>query len=455
MNNDKQVIFIKENESFSLRNSSKELKYIRDKFNNCFTFIKGKDETILTCKNAVGVLELGNTIYRIYPKVGELLNIFNMINKIASSSHRKINSKGYLYFDPKVIIDVEDENKELIDVLILIFLKELDKVKRKGYTKCYIKKEDNIYFLRGKLSISKQIKKNYLGNKFFCKYNDLVYYTSENIIIFLTIDKLLKRYSLKKDTRSKLLTYFNEFKGLFNVDGVNEFNISNIKYLKNRTNTHYETLVDIAMVILNNKFASSIKWGQSKFCNFMIKTDLLFEQYIFVILDEIIRLKYSKYYLEYQYTIDTIAKIDNKYQIIENSFLKMDSDIVIFEKLTNKPVLIIDTKYIDIYQKSKLNNYAYYQMLSYLIGLNSNGNNNLSAILLAHGKSANSYKVPSDKSNMYILTKGINILKNNIEVKNELEKIIEPFLNSCDNCDTIGKSISSKSIEDLVEINEY
>ena len=175
MNNDKQVVFIKENESFSLRNSSKELKYIRDKFNNCFTFIKGKDETILTCKNVVGVLELGNTIYRIYPKVGELLNIFNMINKIASSSHRKINSKGYLCFDPKVIIDVEDENKELIDVLILIFLKELDKVKRKGYTKCYIKKEDNIYFLRGKLSISKQIKKNYLGNKFFCKYNDLVY----------------------------------------------------------------------------------------------------------------------------------------------------------------------------------------------------------------------------------------------------------------------------------------
>ena len=84
MNNDKQVVFIKENESFSLRNSSKELKYIRDKFNNCFTFIKGKDETILTCKNVVGVLELGNTIYRIYPKVGELLNIFNMINKIAS-----------------------------------------------------------------------------------------------------------------------------------------------------------------------------------------------------------------------------------------------------------------------------------------------------------------------------------------------------------------------------------
>ena len=40
-------------------------------------------------------------------------------------------------------------------------------------------------------------------------------------------------------------------------------------------------------------------------------------------------------------------------------------------------------------------------------------------------------------------------------MKNELEKIIEPFLNSCDNCDTIGKSISSKSIEDLVEINEY
>lgn len=453
MKNNKQVVFIKENESFSLKNSSRELKYIKHKFNKCFTFIKGKDETILICRNIVGVLELENTIYKIYPKVGDLLNIFNMINKISSSTNKKINSEGYLYFDHKIIIDAEDENKELIDILILIFLKELDKVKKKGYTKCYIKKEDNIFFLRGKLCISKQIQKNYLGNKFFCKYNDLVYYTPENIIIFLTIEKLLKRYSLKKDTRSRLITYFNEFKDLLNIEVLNKFTIKHINYLKNRTNAHYETLVSIATIILNNKFASSIKCGESKFCNFLVKTDLLFEQYIFVLLDEIIKLRYDNYYLEYQYTIDTIAKINNKYQIIDKAFLKMDADIVVFEKISNKPVLIIDTKYIDIYQKSKLSNYAYYQMISYVIGLNSNANNNLSAILLAHGESGNSYKIPSENSNMYILTKGINILKNDDEVKNELDKIIEPFLKTINNTEILDESIDSKSIESIISIN--
>lgn len=433
----KQVIYIKENEGFSLSNSSKELKYIKKKFNSCFTFTEGKGETVLKPKNIVGILDIGSTVYRIYPKVGVVLNIFNMINKVESSSHPKINSAGYFNIDPQVIIDVEDENKELIEVFLLIFLRELDKVKKRGYTKCYIKKEDDIFYLRGKLNLSKQIQKNYLGNRFCCKYNELVYHTPENIIVFLTIEKLIKRYKLSKNIRSKLLKYLNEFKELFQVDIIDGIDIKKIQYLKNRNNAYYETLVSMAMMILNNNFASSIKHGKSKFCNFMIKTDLLFQQYVFVLLDEILKSKYTQYYMEYQYTIKSIAKvtkINNQYEIIDNSFLKMDPDIVVFKRESNNPVLIIDTKYIDIYNKNKLENYAYYQMLSYLIGLNSAEDKGLSAILLAHGKSGNSYKIPNVKSDMYILTKGINILEDENNLKNELNNIIKPFLIASDKC---------------------
>ena len=428
----KQIIYIKENESFSLSKSSKELKYIKKNFNNCFTFTTGKKETILTAKNIVGILDVGNTVYRIYPKVGDMLNIFRMINKVQSSTHPQISSTGYLTIDSRVNIDVEGDNKQLVEVILLAFLKELDKVKKRGYTKCYLNKEDNIVFLRGKLNISKQIKKNYLGNKFYCKYNELLYYTPENIITFLTLEKIIKRYKISKDLRGKLLKYLNEFKQLLQVDGIKELDIQTTKYLKNRNNAHYQNLVSIAMLILNNNFASSVRDGKSKFCNFMIKIDLLFEQYIFVLLDEILNSKYTEYYAQYQYTIKNIVKIDNQYQPINNLFLKMDADIVLFERETNKPILVIDTKYIDIYKKNKLNNYAYYQMISYLMGLSNGESTNLSAILLAHGNSGNSYKIPYVESNMYILTKGINILEDENNLKNELTSIIEPFLNVSD-----------------------
>ena len=138
-NKTKKIYNLNENESFSLRNSSKELAYIKQNFKTCFEFLKGKDETIVKGKNIVGVLDLGNSIYRIYPKVGDVLNIFNMINRVSTSNHENIDGKGYLYLDPKVLVNVEENNAKLTEALILTFLNELCKVSKIGYTKNYNK----------------------------------------------------------------------------------------------------------------------------------------------------------------------------------------------------------------------------------------------------------------------------------------------------------------------------
>lgn len=432
MNNKAKFIYnLKENQSFSIRNSSKELQYIKLNFKNCFDFIEGENETIVKGKNIVGVLNLGSRIYRIYPKVGDILNIFGMINKVSMSSHKNINVKGYLYLDPKIIVNVEENNGYLLDILILIFLNEIYKVSKLGYTKTYNTNIENINFLRGKFDINKQIRKNILGIKFYCKFNNLTFYTAENIILLKTIDKLLGQCKIDKELRSKLLLYKNELKQLFDIDLIRNINVNDLKYIKNRTNAHYETLISISNIILNDKFASSLKDGNSQFCNFIIKTDLLFEQYIFVLLDEIIKSKYKNYYLKYQYTIDSIKKVDDNLNIISNNeFLNMYSDILILEKNLDKPILVIDTKYMDIFHKNKLSNYAYYQMISYLTGLNTGEhiNTGISAILLAHGDYGNTYKIPNEKCSMYILTKGINILEDEFSIKNKLEEILSQFL---------------------------
>lgn len=427
----KKTYNLSENQSFSLRNSSKELYYIKQKFKTCFEFTKGKNETIVKGKNIVGVLDLGDSVYRIYPKVGDVLNIFNMINRVSTSDYENIDGKGYLYLDPKVLVNVEEDNTKLTEALILTFLNELCKVSKIGYTKNYNKNIDNIYFLRGKLDVSKQVRKNILGTKFYCKFNELTFYTPENIILYKAIEKLLIRYKVGKDIRSKLLFYKNELSGLIDPAAIKNIDINRTVYCKNRTNSHYETLISISQMILKDRFASSLRHGKGQFCNFMIKTDLLFEQYVFILLNELINEKYKNYYLGYQHTIDSIVKVDNNFnKLNNNSFLKMDADFLILEKDTERPILVVDTKYVDIYEKNKLGNYAYYQMMSYLTGLNTgiHKNKGISAILLAHGNEGNTYKVPNEECDMYIMTKGIDILEDEIKIKDRLDSIIELFL---------------------------
>ncbi|WP_316104738.1 5-methylcytosine restriction system specificity protein McrC [Clostridium sp.] len=425
---EKRIYEIKENQSFSLKNTSKELKYIKKNFPKCFDFISGEQETIIRGRNIVGILDLGKSIYRIYPKVGDILNIFNMINKISKCKDKNIKSEGYFYIDPKVIVNIEESSNKLIEKFILIFLSEIERVSKIGYTKTYNKKSTNEEFVKGKLNISKQISKNFLGTKFWCKYNDLTYCTDENLILINTVNKLLKDKNLNREYRSKLLMHKNELEKLIDVNLVFKVNLRSLMYEKNRTNSHYDILIAMCRIILSDKFSSSIKDGDSKFSNFMIKTDLLFEQYIFVLLNELIEEKYKNYYIEYQHTINSVKKVKElfKLETCEKKFLKMDTDILIFDKETNKPVLVIDTKYIDIFGVNKLDNYAYYQMISYLVGLKAS--NNISAILLAHGDHGNIYRIPDEKYYMYILTKGINILDDELCIKEKLDEIISPFL---------------------------
>lgn len=425
-NNNKRIYNLSENESFSLRNSSKELYYIKQNFENCFEFIKGKNETIVKGKNIVGIIDLGDSIYRIYPKVGDILNIFNMINTISTSNYENVNVKGYLYLDPKILVDVEEGNTSLSESLILIFLNELSKVSKIGFSKSYNKNIDNINFLRGKLDVNKQYRKNILGNKFYCKFNDLTYYTPENIILYKTIEKLLTYYNIDKEFRSQLLLYKTEISSLLDLNTINNIDINELIYLKDRNNLHYETLISIAKMILSDKFASSLRYGKGQFCNFMIRTDLLFEQYILILLNELIEEKYKNYYLKYQYTIDSISKINDKSSKVTSDFLNMVVDFLILEKNHKRPVLVLDTKYIDIYNKNKLPNYAYYQMISYLTGLNTGiyKDKGISAILLAHGDKGNTYKIPNEECDMYVMTKGIDILQDEIKIKDALDKIL-------------------------------
>ena len=69
-------------------------------------------------------------------------------------------------------------------------------------------------------------------------------------------------------------------------------------------------------------------------------------------------------------------------------------------------------------------------MISYLTGLNTglHMNKGISAILLAHGDEGNTYRIPNEQCDMYVMTKGIDILQDEINIKEDLNKILYEIL---------------------------
>ena len=106
------------------------------------------------------------------------------------------DKKTLLYYDPSIKVEIE-EGDVFLDILGSIFLIELKRIIKKGLFREYVKKEDNINYLKGKLLISKQIKTNYICPKFQCRYFDSTIDNFTNQAILFAAIKLIN--ALKSD----------------------------------------------------------------------------------------------------------------------------------------------------------------------------------------------------------------------------------------------------------------
>src|SRR5699024_4666983 len=151
---------LNENSSFIIKANSPEDRYIRKNFGGEFFTTKvDNNKKILTLKNSIGIIRLNDVNYRFYSKVDHLIKIFSMLEKLHRSDYPFKKSKKIWSFDPKVLVSIEDGSSFTIQ-LIDMFISELWKLKRIGFSKKYNSKVENINYLKGRLQIDKQIKKN-------------------------------------------------------------------------------------------------------------------------------------------------------------------------------------------------------------------------------------------------------------------------------------------------------
>ena len=99
------------------------------------------------------------------------------------------------------------KNLDIFEIFIFMFLEEVGIIIKKGIKSDYVGQEDNLFYLKGKLLINEQIKRNTVHKeRFYVQYDDYNQNRAENRLIKSTL-KLLSNISRDFDNQRKIRQY--------------------------------------------------------------------------------------------------------------------------------------------------------------------------------------------------------------------------------------------------------
>ena len=317
-------IILKEFESLQYKDNTKDNYIEKNTFEALEKFVLENEETaqylkittkkgfgkVLQAQNYVGVIQTkdGTTI-EILPKISMLEDDKNEDEKVIKTKEDK--SKEILIkmlktlkkspFKDFNMANLKFSKMPLLEIFISMFLEELSKLIKKGIKSDYITKEENLKFLKGKLKISEQIKKNYIHKeRFYVEYDEFLSNRIENRLIKTTLN-----YLYKKSKSNKNQQRIREFLFVFDEIGISlniKTDFSNLK-LNRQMKDYEQVLLWCKTFLLENSF-SPYKGNDVAFA-LLFDMNLLFESYVFDYLKksgefENITAQHREHYLAYE-----------------------------------------------------------------------------------------------------------------------------------------------------------
>ena len=236
--------------------------------------------------------------------------------------------------------NLQSTNLPLLEIFISMFLEELSKLIKRGIKSDYILREENLKFLKGKLLISQQIKKNIVHKeRFYTQYEEFSSDRVENRLIKTTLEFLYKKTKINSNKKRirEFLFVFDEIKISHNIK------VDFTKVKLNRQMKDYEqTLLLCKTFLLENSF-SPYKGKEVAFA-LLFDMNLLFENYV----GNYLKKNHKNYEIKLQDGKHHLAYL-NGY----GKFL-LKPDFIISNK-ENKNIIIADTKW-KILSENKGNN---------------------------------------------------------------------------------------------------
>jgi 5-methylcytosine-specific restriction enzyme subunit McrC len=321
-------------------------KYSDEGFSPYRIFELKDDKVRIENTSYSGIIQLDRVRLHFSTKVKT--NLFYMLSFLK-------DEKAFLY-DPNKIIEIK-EGHNFFDILGRLFLNELEEIFKKGFYKKYVRKEENLSFLKGKFLIKKQLQNEIKKRtKFSCRYDDLTFDNIENQIVLRAATLLIPLISdYNEEIKGDLIHYSNLLKDEVSLVNVIPEDCERIQF--GRLNDYYETIIQFSKAILQNYFIKSTRTGYSKGFNFIVNMNKVYEDFITALLINIVEEdeKFTDFIVETQERFHNLVR--------ENKIITKP-DLILKRKNTEERPFILDAKY-----KRQENNADYYQVIAYSLAI--------------------------------------------------------------------------------------
>ena len=317
-------------ENFILKNSDENAPFLR--------IASGVGGKFIQARNYVGVLQTksGLTI-EILPKIADK----NDTKRSKAVLIKMLRTLKNFPFKSSNLASLKTQNLPLLEIFIYMFLCELEALVKKGIKSDYVALEENLNFLKGKLNINEQIKRNSIHKeRFYVGYSEFLSDIKINRIIKTTLKFLYKKSNSSKNQQKirELLFIFDE------VSECEDYKNFFAKLVINRQVKHYEqTLLWCNIFLLNNSFTPHK--GDDLALALLFDMNALFESYV----GNFIKKKFS----------GTILQHSEKHLVENPKSFKLRPDIFL------KGKFIADTKWKIISSRDGISQADLYQLYAY------------------------------------------------------------------------------------------
>lgn len=317
-----------------------------ENIDKAFLIFRKKGKRYISVKNYVGVIETRNKVaVEILPKTyigkaGEEADEY-FSKMLLIKMLKTIQKSPFIHLNIAHL--KEQTNFPLLEVFITSYLDELALLTSKELRGDYVKKEDNLRYIKGKLLIHKNIKRNSFDKSvFYCQYDDFNTDIPPNKLIKSTLLRLKTLTSTDKNKKKciKMLQHFEQVSSSVSIESDLSYCQTREKLLKS-----YGNLLKWSEVFLKNKSFINFH-GSTVNQAILFPMERLFESYI-------------AYLLRKNCNGFSIQAPDNKYFLLSQKKSNEDPEFTINKFLLkpdvvlNESEIIIDTKWKIINSSSK------------------------------------------------------------------------------------------------------
>ncbi|EGA70248.1 hypothetical protein VISI1226_13491 [Vibrio sinaloensis DSM 21326] len=301
---------------------------------------------VLQVQNYAGVIFTPDkTQIEVLPKIGKSFNsectesdcvrarqtLLIMLRALKGFSHIQTSNAN-----------IARQRMPLLEVFIGQFLQSVNTLVKRGLRSDYVRREDNLRFLKGKLNVSKQVRHNFVNKqRFYCDYDEFLLDRPVNRLIHSALRKVKKhtRSAANQKLLQELEFVFREVPESRNY----KFDFSKIRL--DRAMSYYLVPLDWCRLILEG-FAPQTMKGGANAASLLFPMEKVFEDYVANVLKEQLVVSHPKLTVSTQVTGEYLARYGGR------SKFSLRPDLIIKEGSTNKVVL--DTKWKLL--NTKLNN---------------------------------------------------------------------------------------------------